>query len=78
MMPSNGPPTPKGVGGPSPPLVSSGSEEELDMQIPTGGSPTGEGGGRRLPLQGDEGGSSGIGRRTRSLPLLNEGGRIIP
>jgi len=28
MMPSNGPPTPQGVGGPTPPLVSRGSEEE--------------------------------------------------
>jgi len=51
MMPSNGPPTPKGVGGPTPPLVSRGSEEEFDMKIPTGGSPSveGGGGGQRLP-----------------------------
>ena len=37
MMPSNGPPTPQGVGGPTPPLVSRGSEEE---------------GGKRLSLEG--------------------------
>ena len=40
MMPSNGSPTPKGVGGPTPPLVSRGSEEEWKMKIPTGGPPT--------------------------------------
>jgi len=40
MMPSSGPPTPKGVGGPTPPLVSRGSEEEWKMKIPTGGPPT--------------------------------------
>jgi len=34
------------------------------------------GGGRRLPPQGDEGGSSGTGTLTRGLPLLNEGGEI--
>jgi len=33
MMTSNGPPTPKGVGGPSPPLVSRGSEEGWEMEI---------------------------------------------
>jgi len=48
MMPSNGPPTPKGVGGPTPPLVSRGSEEEWKMKIPTGGPPTLVGGGCRL------------------------------
>ena len=78
MMPSNGPPTPKGVGGPTPPLVSRGSEVEWGTRIPTGGSPSLDGrGGPTSPPQGDEGGSSGIGRRTRSLPLLNEGGKII-
>ena len=45
MMTSNGPPTPKGVGGPSPPLVSRGSEEGWEMEIPTMGSPSEEGGG---------------------------------
>jgi len=45
MMPSSGPPTPKGVGGPTPPLVSRGSEEEWKMKIPTGGPPTLAGGG---------------------------------
>ena len=52
MMPSNGPPTPKGVkgfGGPTPPLVSRGSEEEFVMKLPTGGSPSVEGGGPTPP-----------------------------
>ena len=50
MMTSNGPPTPKGVGGPPPPLVSRGSEEEWEMEIPTAGSPSGgEGGGSMTP-----------------------------
>ena len=43
MMPSNGPPTPKGVGGPTPPLVSRGSEEEGGTRRPTGGPPFVEG-----------------------------------
>jgi len=45
MMTSNGPPTPKGVAGPPPPLVSRGSEEGWEMEIPTAGSPS-RGGGR--------------------------------
>jgi len=45
MMTSNGPPTLKGVGGPSPPLVSRGSEEGWEMEIPTMGFPSEEGGG---------------------------------
>ena len=45
MMTFNGPPTPKGVGGPSPPLVSRGSEEGWDPEIPTRGFPSEEGGG---------------------------------
>ena len=45
MMTSNGPPTPNGVGGPTPPLVSRGSEEEWEMEIPTAWSPSGGGGG---------------------------------
>jgi len=40
MMPSNGPPTPKGVGGPTPSLVSKGSEEEGGTRIPTEGFPS--------------------------------------
>jgi len=39
MMPSNGPPTPKWVGGPTPPLVSRGSEEEGGTRKPTEGFP---------------------------------------
>ena len=45
MMTPNGPPTPKGVGGPSTPLVSRGSEEGWDPEIPTMGPPFAEGGG---------------------------------
>ena len=45
MMTPNGPPTPKGVGGPSPSLVSRGSEEGWEMEIPTMGFPSEEGGG---------------------------------
>ena len=37
MMTPNGPPTPKGVGGPSTPLVSRGSEDGWDPEIPTMG-----------------------------------------
>jgi len=44
MMTSNGTPTPKGVGIPTPPLVSRGSEEEWEMEIPTTGSPSRGGG----------------------------------
>jgi len=40
MMSSNGPPTPKGVGGPTPPLVSRGSEEEGGTKKPTEGFPS--------------------------------------
>ena len=45
MMTSNGPPTPKGVGGPSHPLVSRRSKEGWEMEIPTMGFPSVEGGG---------------------------------
>jgi len=40
MMPSNGPPTPKGVGGPTPPLVSRVSEEEGGERKTTEGLPS--------------------------------------
>jgi len=36
MMLPSGPPTPKRVGGPTPPLVSRGSEEEWKMRKPHG------------------------------------------
>ena len=39
MMSSNGPPTPCGVGGPTPPLVSRGSEEEGGKKISLEGLP---------------------------------------
>jgi len=86
MMPSNGPPTPKGVGGSN---ASPGVKGErggvgdvnTHSRVPflgwRGGPNVSPLGGRRLPPQGDEGGLSGIGRLTGSLPLLNEGGKII-
>jgi len=86
MMPSKGPPTPKGVGGPTPPLVSKGREEEEGTRMPTGGFPSSDGrgdptsppgGGRRRLPQRDEGGSSGIRRLTRSPPLPKEGGKTL-
>ena len=88
MMSSNGPPTPKGVGGPTPSLVSKGSEEEGGTRIPTGGFPSSDGrgdptspplwaGGRRWLPQRDEGGSPGIRRLTRSPPLPNEEGKTL-
>ena len=40
MMPFNGPPTPKGVGGPTPPLVPRGSEEEGGKRKTTEGLPS--------------------------------------
>jgi len=39
-MSSNGPPTPNGVGGPTPPLVSRGSEEEGGTRKSTEGLPS--------------------------------------
>ena len=56
MVTSNGPPTPKGVGGPTPPLVSRGSEEEWEMKIPTAGSPSGGGEGGPTAPPTPEGG----------------------
>jgi len=58
MMTSNGPPTPKGVGGPSPPLVSRGSEEGWEMEIPTLGPPSEGGGGGPGPPPTPEGGNA--------------------
>jgi len=54
----NGPPTQIGVGGPTPPLVSRGSEEERKMRIPTDGPPTSLGGGSPTspPILGGRGG----------------------
>ena len=40
MMPSNRPPTPQGVGGPTPPLVSRGSEEEGGKRVAAEGLPS--------------------------------------
>ena len=51
----NGPPTPIGEGGPTPPLVSRGSEEEWKMKIPQEGPLPRRGGGVQhlLPLRGE-------------------------
>jgi len=83
MMPSNGPPTPGGSNA-SPGVKRERGEvwdENTYRRVPflgwKGGHNVSPLGGRRLPPQGDEGASSGIGRMTRSLPLLNEGGKII-
>ena len=72
MMTSNGPPTPKGVGGPSPPLVSRGSEEGWEMEIPTMGFPSrGGGGGPRTPPTQEGGNASAAGGRRG--PTLGRG-----
>ena len=55
MMPSNGPPTPQGVGGPTPPLVSRGSEEEGGKGISLKGlPPTGRKGHSASPAREEE------------------------
>jgi len=56
MMSSNGPPTPTGVGGPTPPLVSRGSEEEGGTKKPTEGFPSSdrEGEPTSSPRDGEE------------------------
>ena len=75
MMPSSGPPTPKGVGGPTPPPVSRGSEEEWKMRIPTWGPPTSNGGGvQRLPHSWGEGGVCPY-RGERGASPYSKGGR---
>jgi len=67
MMPSNGPPTLKGVGGPTPPLVSKGSEVELHQEYSQEGPfPWMEGGTQRLPL----------GRGEAPAPTMARGGLI--
>ena len=64
MMASNGPPTPKGVGGPTPPLMSRGSVEEGRTRIPTGGLPF---------LDGRGGPTSPLGRGKASAPTRGVG-----
>jgi len=68
MMPSNGPPTLKGVGGPTPPLVSKGSEEEVGTSIPTGGSPSVDGRGDPTSLP--------LGKGEAPAPTKGRGGLI--
>ena len=69
MMTPNGPPTPKGVGGPSTPLVSRGSEDGWDPKIPTMGLPSAEGGGGLRPPPPSEGVRAGGSRDGRgSMP----------
>ena len=72
MMTSNGPPTPKGVGGPSPSLVSRGSEEGWEMEIPTMGFPSREGGGGSGPPPTQGGGKAPAAGRRRG-PTLGRG-----
>ena len=64
MMPSNGPPTPQGVGGPTPPLVSRGSEEEGGKRISSEG----------LPPLGRKGYSASPAREEEELPAPNRMG----
>jgi len=83
-MPSNGPPTPKEVGGPTPPLVSRGSEEKGGTRKHTGGPPflEGRGGPTSSPLGRGEAPAPIRGRvrliRTRTQdkdpPLTQRGG----
>jgi len=88
MMTSNGPPTLKGVGGPSPPLVSRGSEEGWEMEITTVGFPSrngGEGSGPS-PTQGGGKAPAAGGRRRLTLsrgkvdepPSIQQGARDHP
>ena len=64
MMPSNGPPTPQGVGGPTPPLVSRGSVEEGGKRISSEG----------LPPLGRKGYSASPAREEEELPAPNRVG----
>jgi len=56
MMSSNGHPTPKGVGSPTPPLVSKGSKEEGGTRKPTEGFPSSDREGKPTspPWDGEE------------------------
>ena len=77
MMTSNGPPTPKGVGGPSPPLVSRGSEEGWETEIPTMEFPSEEGrGGLGPPPTPGGGNAATAGKRLGTT--LGRGGEDGP
>ena len=79
MMPSSGPPIPKVVGGPTPPLVSRGSEEEWKMKIPTGGPPTLVGGGSPTsPPTGGREASAPTQRGGEMHPPTQWGGEVHP
>ena len=73
MMTTNGPPTPKGVGGPSTPLVSRGSEEGWDPEIPTMGFPSAEGGGGLGPPPTPGGAQDGGPHDRRGCMMDQEG-----
>ena len=77
MMTPNGPPTPKGVGGPSTPLVSRGSEDGWDPKIPTMGLPSAEGGGGLRPPP-PPGGVQAVGLRDRRGYMLGWEGEEGP
>ena len=68
MMPSNGPPTPQGVGGPTPPLVSRGSEEEGGKRISLEG----------LPPPGRKGYSASPAQEEEELSAPNRDGGECP
>ena len=68
MMPSNGPPTPQGVGGPTPPLVSRGSEEEGGKRKSSEG----------LPPTGRKGYSASPAREEEESSAPNRGGGSAP
>ena len=65
-MTSNGPPIPKGVGGPTPPLVSQRSDVQVETRILTGGSPS-------LDGRGDPT-SPPLGRGEEPAPTKGRGG----
>ena len=68
MMPSNGPPAPQGVGGPTPPLVTRGSEEEGGKRITLEG----------LPSLGRKGDSASPARVEEELSSPNRDGGECP
>ena len=78
MMPSNGPPTPQGVGGPTPPLVSRGSEEGGGKRISLEGLlPTGRKGYSASPAREEEE-SSAPNREGRECPRSLKGDEEPP
>ena len=79
MLPTR-PPTPIGVGSPTPPLVSRGSEEEWRMRMPTGGPSNLQGGGSPTlpPFRGKGEGPPQIQGKAMRLHSLMGGTRSLP